>query len=112
MKKQPKAKEVKTSASKINLLLLGDRVLVQPQENLTKTASGILIPETGKQEKPTRGVIVAVGPGRVTDEGNLLPISVKVGQKIYFNPGWESELEIETEKYYLIHEGDVKAIIK
>ncbi len=98
--------------TKINLQLLGDRVLVQPQEELKKTPSGIIIPETGKQDKPTRGTVVAVGPGRTNDEGKLLPISIKVGQKIYFNPGWESELEIDEQKYYLIHEGDVKAIIK
>ncbi|MDP3646118.1 MAG: co-chaperone GroES [bacterium] len=105
-------KKAKEKESKIKVQLLGDRVLVKPEEELKKTASGIIIPETGKQEKPTRGVIVAVGPGRMNDEGEILPMSVQTGQKVYFNPGWESELEVGEEKYYLIHESDIKAVIK
>ena len=92
--------------------LLGDRVLVRPEEAMKKTASGIIIPDTAKQEKATRGVVLAVGPGMMNDDGKILPVSLRVGQKIYFNPGWESEIELDGEKLHLIHESDVKAIIK
>ena len=98
--------------TKLNMQLLGDRVLVRPEEAMKKTASGILIPEAAKQEKATRGVVLAVGPGRMNDEGKVLPMSVRVGQKVFFNPGWESEIEMGEEKLHLIHENDVKAIIK
>src|SRR3989338_3464790 len=101
-----------TKETKIRIQLLGDRVLVRPEEAMRKTASGIIIPDTAKQEKATRGTVLAVGPGRMNDDGNVLPMSLKVGQKIYFNPGWESEIEIDAEKLHLIHESDVKAIIK
>ena len=103
-------KDVKES--KINMQLLGDRVLVRPEEAMKKTASGILIPDAAKQEKATRGTVLAVGPGRMNDDGKVLPMSLKAGQKVYFNPGWESEIEVGDEKLHLIHESDVKAIIK
>lgn len=101
-----------TKESNISMQLLGDRVLVRPEEAMKKTASGILIPDAAKQEKATRGVVLAVGPGRMNDDGKVLPMSLKVGQKVYFNPGWESEIEVDDEKLHLIHESDVKAIIK
>jgi len=101
-----------TKETKVKIQLLGDRVLVKPEEAMKKTASGILIPDTAKQEKATRGTVLAIGPGRMNDDGKILPMSLKVGQKVYFNPGWESEIEIDDEKFFLIHENDVKAIIR
>ena len=101
-----------TKETKVKIQLLGDRVLVKPEEAMKKTASGILIPDTAKQEKATRGTVLAIGPGRMNDDGKILPMSLKVGQKVYFHPGWESEIEIDDEKLFLIHENDVKAIIK
>ncbi len=101
-----------TKESNVKMQLLGDRVLVKPEEALKKTASGILIPDAAQKEKATRGTILAVGPGRMNDDGKVLPMSVRVGQKVYFNPGWESEIEVDDEKLHLIHESDVKAIIK
>lgn len=112
MKKQSKAKEAKSSEANINIHPVGDGVLIRPEDTMKKTASGIIIPDAAKQEKPTRGVIIAVGPGKMNDDGEILPMSVKVGQKVYFNPGWESEIEMDEEKLYLIHESDVKAVIK
>ncbi|MSU73509.1 co-chaperone GroES [Candidatus Kaiserbacteria bacterium] len=96
----------------MKMQLLGDRVLVKPEEALKKTASGILIPDAAQKEKATRGVVLAVGPGKMNDDGKVLPMSVRVGQKVYFNPGWDNELEVDEEKLYLIPESDVKAIIK
>lgn len=101
-----------TKESNVKMQLLGDRVLVKPEEALKKTASGILIPDAAQKEKATRGVVLAVGPGKMNDDGKVLPMSVRVGQKVYFNPGWDNELEVDEEKLYLIPESDVKAIIK
>src|SRR3989338_5828131 len=98
-------KDVKES--KINMQLLGDRVLVRPEEAMKKTASGILIPDAAQKEKATRGTVLAVGPGKMNDDGKVLPMSVRVGQKVYFNPGWDNELEVDEEKLYLIPESDV-----
>jgi chaperonin GroES len=105
-------KETKTKESKMGVQLLGDRVLVRPEEAMKKTASGILIPDAAKGEKATRGTVLAVGPGRMNDDGKVLPMSVRVGQKVFFNPGWESEIEMGDEKLHLIHETDIKAVIK
>jgi chaperonin GroES len=98
--------------SKVNMQLLGDRVLVRPEEAMKKTASGIFIPDAAQKEKATRGTVLAVGPGKMNDDGKVLPMAVRVGQKVYFNPGWDNEIEISDEKLYIVPEHDVKAIIK
>ena len=108
MKKEKKG----TKEPKIGMQLLGDRVLVRPEEPVKKTSSGIFIPDAAKESKATRGTVLAVGTGRMNDDGKVLPMSVRVGQKVFFNPGWESEIEVGDEKLHLIHESDVKAIIK
>jgi chaperonin GroES len=90
---------------------LHDGVLIKPETAETTTPSGIIIPDTAKQEKATFGRVIAVGEGRYGDEGDLIPMRVSVGQKVYFNPGWENEVEFGGEKYYLVRESDVKAIV-
>lgn len=90
---------------------LGDGVLIKPEAVETKTASGIYIPDTAKQEKSTIGRVVAIGTGRRTEDGKVLPMSVKVGAKVYFNPGWENELDWKGEKYFLVHESDIRGIL-
>src|ERR1043166_640408 len=99
MKKVKKAKGTKKTASakkpmaakkggnKVGLVPLGDRVLVKPltpEEAGTTTSFGIIIPDTAK-EKPEQGRVVAVGPGKKNDDGKVLPLSVKVGDKVMFS---------------------------
>ena len=114
-KKKKKAKKVRKSAPKkaaiSGIQPFGDGVLVKPEAAETTTPSGIIIPDTAKQEKSTIGRIIAVGDGRFGEEGDLIPMRVKVGQKVYFNPGWENEIEHKGEKYFLVRESDVKAVI-
>jgi chaperonin GroES len=117
-KKQKKAakKAVKRTAKPAakkatGLQPLHDFVLVKPEAVETTTPSGIIIPETAKQEKATFGRVVAVGPGRFGDEGDLIPMRTTVGAKVYFSPGWENEVEYAGEKYFLVRDTDVKAII-
>lgn len=113
-KKSPKKTSVKKASkpvkSGIGITPVNDRVLVKPEAAETKTASGIFIPDTAKSEKATIGRVVAVGPGRYED-GKLISMSIEVGAKVYFNPGWENELEWNGEKYFLVAESDIKAIL-
>lgn len=88
-----------------------DFVLVKPEAAETKTPSGIIIPDTAKQEKATFGRVVAVGEGRYGEEGDLIPMRAKVGDKVFFSPGWENEVEFAGEKYFLVRDLDVKAVI-
>jgi len=100
---------------KMNIQPLGDRILVKREDKPEKkSASGIIIPDTATKEKSKRGVVVAVGAGRVTDDGALVPISVKVGSKVYFNSGWDNEVDIggDDEEFFLVKEADILAIIK
>lgn len=89
---------------------LGDRVLVRPQVGETTTAFGIIIPDTAK-EKPETGVVVAVGPGKKTDSGTVLPMSVKVGDKVMFSKYGFDEVKVAGVEYYLISEANILAIL-
>lgn len=93
---------------------LGDRVLVKRLDVDTKSPAGIIIPDTAQKEKSKQGVVIAVGPGKYGDEGDLIPMTIKVGAKVYFNAGWDNEVKLEGDdtEYFLVHESDVLAVIK
>ena len=91
--------------SKLNIKPLADRVLVEPLEAETKTASGIIIPDTAK-EKPQKGSIVAVGPG--TKEN---PVTVKVGDSVLYGKYSGTELKLEGKDYMIMRESDILAIV-
>lgn len=92
---------------------LGDRVLVKPvsSDDHKKTKSGIFIPDTVSKEKPEQGKIIAVGPGRIED-GNLVPIRVKVGDTVMFSKYGFDEIKIDEIEYFIIKEENILAIIK
>ena len=85
---------------------LHDRVLVKRLEEKEVKKGGIIIPDTAK-EKPQEGELIAVGPGKVTDDGKLQPMSVKVGDKILFGKYSGSEVKLDGEEYLIMHEGDI-----
>ncbi|MFH1259190.1 MAG: co-chaperone GroES [Elusimicrobiota bacterium] len=89
---------------------LGDRVVVKPLESKEVNKSGIIIPDTAK-EKPQEGEIVAVGEGKVTDEGKRIPLDVKVGQKILFGKYSGTEIKIEGQDLLIMHQEDILGII-
>jgi chaperonin GroES len=89
----------------LNIKPLADRVLVEPLEAETKTASGIIIPDTAK-EKPQKGNIVAVGPG--TKEN---PVTVKVGDSVLYGKYSGTELKLEGKNYLIMRESDILAIV-
>jgi len=91
---------------------LHDRVLVKPfEEEEEKTSGGIIIPDTAK-EKPQKGEVVAVGDGRILDNGEKVPMCVKVGDKILYGKYAGTEVKIEGEKYLVMREDDIYAIIE
>ncbi len=93
---------------------LHDRVLVKrADKEATKSPGGIYIPETAQKEKSKRGVIIAVGPGKVGDDNEVIPMAVKKNMKVYFNAGWDNEVKFEGDdaEYFLIHESDILAVI-
>ena len=91
--------------SKLNIKPLADRVLVEPLEAATKTASGIIIPDTAK-EKPQKGNIVSVGPG--TKEN---PVTLKVGMTVLYGKYSGTELKLEGKDYLIMKESDILAIV-
>jgi len=95
----------------MNLKPLHDRVLVQRVEEEEKTKGGIIIPETAK-EKPIRGKVKAAGPGKLTDEGKRMEMSVKPGDMIMFNKYAGTEVKIEDEEHLVMREDDILAIIE
>lgn len=103
----------KKESKKSTIVPLGDRVLVKPEGAADeKTASGIIIPDTAHKEKPERGEVVAVGDGKRTDKGEMLPMRVKVGDTVVFSKYGYDEIKIDDEEYYIVQESNILAIIK
>lgn len=93
---------------------MGDRVFVRREEMEANTsAAGIIIPDTAQKEKSKKGTIIAVGPGRTTDEGTRVPMSVKAGLTVLFNAGWDNEVRFpgDDAEYFLVKETDILAVI-
>ncbi len=94
----------------LKLRPLHDRVLVRRAEEETKTAGGILIPDAAA-EKPLKGEIVAVGAGKILENGSVRPLAVKVGDKVYFGKYAGTEIKIDGVEYLMMREEDLMAII-
>jgi chaperonin GroES len=90
---------------------LQDRILVKRVEEETKTAGGLYIPETAK-EKPQRGEIIAVGNGKKTEDGKVLPLDVKVGDKVLFGKYAGTEIKVEGEELLMMREDDILAVVE
>ncbi|MDO9309767.1 MAG: co-chaperone GroES [Deltaproteobacteria bacterium] len=95
----------------MNLRPLQDRIIVKRMEEEQKTAGGLFIPETAK-EKPQRGEIVAVGNGKKTEEGKVLPLDVKVGDKVLFGKYAGTEIKVDNEEYLMMREDDLLAVVE
>ena len=94
----------------LKLRPLGDRVLVEPIEREEITASGIYVPETAK-ERPQEGMVVAVGPGRKDDDGKLVSMDVKKGDRVLYAKYGGTEVKLEEKKYLILKETDILAIL-
>ena len=94
----------------LNLKPLADRLVVEPTEQEEMTASGIVLPETAK-EKPQKGTVLAVGPGRRDDQGNRIEMDVKTGDTVLYAKYGGTEIKLEDKKYLILKESDVLAIV-
>ncbi|AFM25261.1 co-chaperone GroES [Desulfomonile tiedjei] len=90
---------------------LHDRILVERVESEEKTAGGIILPDTAK-EKPQQGKVIAVGPGKKTEDGKLVPMDVKTGDTILFGKYSGSEIKIDGNEYLIMREDDVLGIVE
>jgi len=107
------AKKEAKGSKKVAVQPLGDRVLVKPlQGDDTKSPGGIIIPDSAKKEKPEKGTVIAVGEGKRTERGDVLPLRVQAGDTVMFSKYGFDEVEIEGEEYYILSESSILAVIK
>lgn len=95
----------------IKLKPLADRVVVKQSEAETKTASGIVLPDTAK-EKPTRGKVISVGPGKLDDKGKAMELAVRVGDEVYYGKYSGTDVEVDSEKYVILRESDILGVLE
>ena len=95
----------------MNIRPLHDRIIVERLEEETTTASGIIIPDSAK-EKPMQGDVIAVGKGKVTEDGKVLPLDVKVGDKVLFGKYSGTEIKLEGKEYLMMREDDVLGVVE
>ncbi|HTU27113.1 MAG TPA: co-chaperone GroES [Pirellulales bacterium] len=101
----------KSSGSAIKIQPLGDRVVVEREEAEAKTAGGIVLPDSAK-DKPSRGTVIAVGDGRLLDDGTRGKLQVKVGDKVLFTSYAPEVIKINDEEVLLMREEDILAVIE
>jgi chaperonin GroES len=94
----------------MNIKPLEDRIILKPMEAETKTSGGIIIPDAAK-EKPQKGEVIATGPGKTSDKGQLIGISLKKGDKILYGKYSGTEISFDGQDYLIIRESDVLAVI-
>ena len=99
-----------TTATKVAIKPLEDRIVVQANEAETTTASGIVIPDTAK-EKPQEGTVLAVGPGRIDDKGNRVPIDVKIGDTVLYSKYGGTEVKYDGKELLLLNARDILAVV-
>ncbi|MBI1984513.1 MAG: co-chaperone GroES [Candidatus Wildermuthbacteria bacterium] len=90
---------------------LSDHILIEPLKQEEKTKSGIYLPDTAEKEKPEQGKVIAVGPGKKTEDGKIVPLEVKAGDVVLFTKYGPNEIKIEEKDYLIAKEEDILAII-
>ena len=95
----------------MNIRPLSDHILIESIKAEETTKFGILLPETANKEKPQEGLVIAVGPGKKTDDGRMIPLSVTAGQKVLFTKYGPNEIKVNDKEYLIAREDDILAII-
>ena len=90
---------------------LRENILIKRVEEENRTAGGIILPDTAKK-KPSEGKVIAIGEGRVTPDGKVLPMSIKVGDTVLFSKWTGTEIKVDGEPHLIVKEGDILAIIE
>lgn len=91
---------------------LSDHILIEPIKEEEKTKAGIFLPDTVSKEKSEQGNVIATGPGKKTDEGKIIPLSVKPGDRVLFQKYGPSEIKVDGKEYLIAKEEDILAIIE
>ena len=94
----------------MNIKPLADRVIIEPLAAIEKTKGGIYVPDTA-QEKPQEGKVVAAGPGKASDSGEIVKMEVKVGDKVLYGKYSGTEITVDGEEYLVVRESDILAIV-
>ena len=94
----------------LNLKPLSDRIVVEPAEAEEKSSGGIILPDTA-QEKPQQGKVVAVGPGKASDAGTIIEMTVKAGDKVLYGKYSGTEITLEGTDYVIMRESDILAVL-
>jgi chaperonin GroES len=90
---------------------LGDRVIVKQSEAEEKTKSGIILPDAAK-EKPTKGKVIAVGPGKLDDKGKRMELGVRVNETVYYGKYSGTDVEVDGEKFVILRESDILGVLE
>ena len=101
--------------SKISIIPLADRVLIEPLEGKYKegkTASGIVIPDTAEKERPEQGKVIAVGPGKRGKDGKVIPLGGQKGQIVFFTKYGPNEIKVDGKEFLIAREEDILAVIE
>jgi chaperonin GroES len=95
-----------------NIKPLNNNLFLEAIEEEKITESGIVLPDTSEKQRPVRGRVIAVGPGSKNDQGQVIPMTVKVGDMVFFKQYGPDEVEINDKRYLVVEESDVLAIIE
>jgi len=96
----------------MNIKPLSDYLLIEPIDIEEKTKSGILIPGTAEKERPEQGLVIAVGPGRKTGSGKIIPMDIRPGQKVLFTKYGPNEIKVGDKEYLIAKQEDILAIVE
>jgi len=99
------------AATAVRLRPLGDRVIVKPIEKKDEVRSGLIIPDTAK-EKPQEGEIIAAGKGKIGEDGKLIPMDVKAGDKILYGKYSGTEVKMDGQEFLIMHQDDILGIVE
>jgi len=96
----------------MNIKPLSDHILIEPIKEEEKTKAGIFLPDTVTKEKSEQGKIIAIGSGKKTDDGKIIPLSVKPGDKVLFSKYGPAEIKVDGKEYLIAKEDDILAVIE
>ncbi len=99
------------AATAVRLRPLGDRVIVKPIEKKDEVRSGLIIPDTAK-EKPQEGEVIAAGKGKIGEDGKLIPMDVKAGDKVLYGKYSGTEIKMDSQEYLIMHQDDILGIVE
>jgi chaperonin GroES len=96
----------------INIKPISDHIVIEPLKHEEKTKSGILLPQSSEKDRQEQGTVIAVGSGKITASGKVVPMEVKVGDKVLFTKYGPHEIKIEGKEYLIASQNDILAIIE